>query len=360
MWEQIRANQRRTAILVVGMAALLIGLGYALGLALDPAGGALGVLLATVLWVILSLVSYFQGGSIMLGVSGARRIEKADNPVLFNVVEEMQIAAALPRMPDIYVIDDPSPNAFATGRNAKTAAVAVTTGLLRICNRDELQGVIAHELGHIRNRDVLLMIMIGVMMGAVVLLADMTWRILLRSGGRRTRTSSRGGGQGQLVILVIALALAILAPLIAQIIYFAVSRRREYLADASAALLTRYPEGLASALEKLGASSLRLERASRATAPMYIVNPLHPGSQAAFSLTATHPPLEDRIRILRSMAGGAAYVDYEAAYRKIHAGRGVLPASCTGQAQAVASRAGTPDEAPAAARDRARQATDMV
>ncbi len=359
MWEQVRANQRRSALLVVAMAAVLIGLGYVLGQALDPGGGPVGVGVAVVLWVILALVSYYQGGGIMLAVGGARPIEKADFPQLFNVVEEMQIAAGLPRMPDIYVIDDPAPNAFATGRNPQTAAVAVTTGLLRICNRDELQGVIAHELGHIRNRDILLMIMVGVMMGAIVLLADIGWRLVLNSGGRRRTRSSRGEGQGQIILILVAVALAILAPIIARLMYFAMSRRREYLADASAALLTRYPEGLASALEKIGASSRRLDGANRATAPMYIVNPFQAGSRAAFSLAATHPPLDDRIRVLRAMGGGAGYVDYDSAFRRIHAGRGVLPAGATAGQKPVPGRPATTDTS-VGPQQRARAAMDAV
>ena len=290
MWEIIRANQRRAATLVVLMAALLLLVGYALGEALAPGAGLGGLFVAFVVWVGLTLISYFRGDSIFLALSGARRIEKNDNPQLFNVVEEMTIAAGLPKVPDIYVMDDAAPNAFATGRDAQHAAVAVTAGLLESLNRDELQGVIAHELGHVKNRDVLYMMMVGIMMGAIVLLADVGARVFFFGGGRR-RTSSRSEGQGQLVIVVVALVLMILAPIIAQLIYLALSRRREYLADASSALFTRYPEGLASALEKISHSTATLASATRATAPMYIVNPLGATARGLADLTSTHPPI---------------------------------------------------------------------
>ncbi len=339
MWELIRANQRKSAVLVVVMAVLLLAIGYLAGEALAPGAGVAGLFLAFVVWVILSLVSYFAGGSIMLAVSGAKKIEKADLPRLYNVVEEMQIASGLPKMPDIYVIDDPAPNAFATGRDPQHAAVAVTSGLLNICNRDELQGVIAHEMAHVHNRDVLFMLMVGVMLGTIVLIADLFQRSLWFGGlGRGSRRSSRDNGQAQAIIAVIAILLAILAPIIAQLIYFAVSRKREYLADACGAQFSRYPEGLASALEKIGASTAKLQRATRATAPMYIVNPFKGAGKSLAELTSTHPPIAERIRILRSMAGGAGFVDYEDAYRKITGKQGVIPDDEARKAPAVAIR----------------------
>ena len=338
MWEQMRSNQRRSIILVVGMAALLVGVGYGLGEYFLQGGGAVGVLFAFILWVVLSLVSYFQGGQIMLALSGAKRIEKADHPRLYNIVEEMTIAAGLPKLPETYIIDDPAPNAFATGRDPHHCAVAVTSGLLSQCNRDELQGVVAHEMGHIKNRDVLLMIMVGVMLGTIVILSDLAIRLFFYSGGRRRRTSTRqGGGQAQAIILLIALVLVILGPILAQFIYFAISRRREYLADASGALFTRYPEGLASALEKISASPQQVEAATRATSPMYIINPF---KQKAVSLTATHPPVWERIRILRSMGGGASLQDYEMAFRKVRGGKGggIIPPSTLAKARPSAVR----------------------
>ena len=362
MWEQIRANQTRSAILVIVMAGVLFLMGYLLGEAFVKGGGLYGLFIAFVLWLILTLISYSSGDQIFLTMSGARKIRRSDHPVLFNVVEEMQIASGLPKMPDIYIIDDDAPNAFATGRKPETASVAVTTGLLKILNRDELQGVIAHEIGHVRNRDVLYMMMVGVMLGAIVLLADIGIRGLFWGGVGRRRTSSSssgGGGQAQAIILVIAIVLMILAPIIAQLIYLALSRRREYLADATSAQLTRYPEGLASALEKLGGTTRKLKSASRATAPMYIVNPLKVTRRGLSDLSSTHPPISERVKILRAM-GGAGNAQYDEAYRKV-TGRpvGVVPASALEAAQDV------PVQTPEHTDDttdigRFRQTTDMM
>lgn len=330
MWEQIAANRRRSAVLVVAMAGVLGALGWAIGESQIEGGGPFGIGLAAFVWLILTLVAWFQGDSIYLAMSGARKVEKADLPVLFDVVEEMTIAAGLPKMPAIYVIDDAAPNAFATGRKPETASVAVTSGLLKALNRDELQGVVAHELGHIRNRDILLMLFAGVMAGAVVMLADVGLRGMWYGGGRRSRRSNDSGGGGGLIMLL-AVALMILAPILAQLIYFAISRKREYLADASAAAYTRYPEGLASALEKIATASAEpLRGANRANAPMYIVNPLakeRDGTLAASSATATHPPIAERVRILRAMGNGASFGDYDRSYREVTGKGGVMPPS---------------------------------
>lgn len=330
MWEQIAANRRQSALLVVVMAAVLGALGWAVGESQVQGGGGYGIGFAAIVWIILTLVAWFQGDSIYLAVSGARKITKEDLPVLHDVVEEMTIASGLPKVPDIYVIDDAAPNAFATGRKPETASVAVTSGLLKALNRDELQGVIAHELGHIRNRDILLMLFAGVMAGAIVMLAEVGLRGLWFGGGRRSRRSNdSGGGGGQAIIMIVAVVLMILAPIIAQLIYFAVSRKREYLADASAAAYTRYPEGLASALEKIAAAPAeQLRGSNRANAPMYIVNPLKSGdARAASSATATHPPIAERVRILRAMGGGASFQDYDRSYREITGKGGVMPRS---------------------------------
>jgi heat shock protein HtpX len=359
MWELVRANQRRSATLVVVMAGLLFFLGYALGETLAPGAGLGGLLVAFLVWIGLTLVSYFQGNAIFLSLAGARRIEKKDNPVLFNVVEEMTIASGLPKVPDIYIIDQAAPNAFATGRDPQHAAVAVTAGLLETLNRDELQGVIAHELGHVANRDVLYMMMVGVMMGTIVLLADIGARAFFYGGGRR-RTSSRSGGQAQLVILAVAIVLMILAPIVAQLIYLAISRRREYLADASSALYTRYPEGLASALEKISHSTAELPTATRATAPMYIVNPLGVSARGLADLTSTHPPISQRIRILRSMGAGAGLKTYDEAFRKV-TGRvvGVVPFGALAAAEHAPTAAPTTRDA-SSRLERVRQTTDML
>jgi len=307
------------------MGVLLILIGYSLGLAFHSP--IAGLVIAILIWVILSLIAYFQGDSILLSMHGAKKIGPDDHPRLYNVVEEMKIASGLEKMPDIYIIDDPALNAFATGRDPNRAAVAITTGLLQKLNRDELQGVIAHEIAHIKNRDVLLMAMCSVLLGTIVILAWYGSRLLFYGGMTGSRRSSSRGGGGNIVILVVALILMILAPIFAQLIYFAISRRREYLADASGALYTRYPEGLASALEKIGLSTGQLKAANKATAPMYIVNPFRAKGLQASDLTSTHPPLSERIRILRSMAG-ASYRDYDQAYRQLHrAAKGIIPAS---------------------------------
>ncbi|HEY5611035.1 MAG TPA: M48 family metallopeptidase, partial [Thermoanaerobaculia bacterium] len=313
MFEQIRANQRNAAILVIVMAFLLVALGFALGEMLGSGGGVLGVLAAVGIWCVMTLVSYFSGDKILLSIAGARKIDRSDHPVLFNVVEEMCIASGLAKLPDIYIIDDDSPNAFATGRDKKTAVVAVTSGLLKALDRNELQGVIAHEIGHVNNRDILYMMMIGIMMGTIVILADFGRRFLFYGGGSRTRSRRSGGAaQIQIVVIVVAIALMILAPIIAQLIYLALSRKREYLADACSAQYTRYPEGLASALEKIGKAAIPLRVASQATAPMYIVNPMK-----FTDVTSTHPPLSERIRILRSIGAGGTLAGYDEAFRKV-------------------------------------------
>ncbi len=324
MWEQIRANKRRSVGLVIIMAGILLLFGYALGEYYHSGWGPFGMVIAFIVWVIQALVSYYQGGKIILKMSRARRVTKAIHPTLYNVVEEMQIAAGLPRMPEIYIMDDPAPNAFATGRDPHHAAVAVTTGLLERLNRDELQGVIAHELAHVKNRDVLYMTMVGIMLGTIVLLADFGARSLFF--GRR-RTSAKGGGQLQLILFVAAIVLIILAPIIAQFIYYAVSRKREYLADACAVQFTRYPAGLAGALQKISETPLKLQSATRATAPMYIINPLKLTKQGLSNLSSTHPATSERIKVLRAM-GGASLADYEKALRKTtRRAVGAVPAS---------------------------------
>jgi heat shock protein HtpX len=315
-------------VLTIGMGALLILIGYFLGLYFFDRA-ITGLVIAILVWVVLSLIAYFQGDSILLGMSRAKKIKRDDHPRLYNVVEEMKIASGLEKMPDIYIIDDPALNAFATGRDPNRASVAITSGLLQKLNRDELQGVIGHEISHIKNRDVLLMAMCGVLLGTIVILAWYGSRFLIFGSmvGSRRSSSSGGGGGGQIIILIVALVFMILAPIMAQLIYLAISRKREYLADASSALYTRYPEGLASALEKLGASTGQLKSANQATAPMYIVNPFRKRGMKASNLTSTHPPISERIRILRAMTG-ASFNEYDQAYRQVHSGgKRVIPAA---------------------------------
>jgi heat shock protein HtpX len=362
MWEQIRSNRIRSIILVALMGAVLLLLGYFLGLSLFGSATA-GLILALIVWAIMNLVAYFQGDSILLGVAGAKKIEKQDHPRLFNVVEEMKIASGLEKMPDIYIIDDPALNAFATGRDANHASVAITAGLLQKLNRDELQGVIGHEMALIKNRDVLLMSLSAVLLGTIVILSYYASRFMFWGGMSGSRRSGRGrdggGGGAQIIILVIAIALMILAPIFAQLIYFAISRRREYLADASSALYTRYPEGLASALEKLANSDTAVKSANQATAPMYTINPFQKKGMSAASWTSTHPPIADRIRILRAM-GGASYADYEKAYEQLK-GNKIIPGSAV-MGGAVGLRAAAPEgaEKPVEQIERTRDTSDML
>jgi len=370
MWEQIRTNRARSIVLVAVMGAFLVGVGWLLGEAIAGSGIG-GIIVALVLFVILDLVAYFQGDSILLSVAGARKIKREDHPRLYNVVEEMKIAAALPTMPDIYIIDDPSLNAFATGRDINHASVAITSGLLEKLNRDELQGVIGHEIGHIKNRDVLLMAICSVLLGTIVILAFYGSRLMIfggMTGGGSRRSGSRdsgGGGGGAAILIVVAILLAILAPIFAQLIYLAVSRRREYLADASSALYTRNPEGLASALEQLEASTTPVKNANNATAPMYIVNPFRKRSASPNDWTSTHPPIQERIRILRAMAGNVSYATYNEAYKKVkNSGAGVMSSHAAASVPGAAFVAGTkqgPVEEPAAAKvDRAREVSNLM
>lgn len=330
MWELIQANRRKSLVLFIAQGIVLILLGYFIGGAYYPDGGGfIGIFFALIIWGILSLISYFSGSKILLAVSGAKEVTKEVHPQLFNVVEEMKISASLPTMPKIYIINEIAPNAFATGIKPENSAVAVTAGLLARLNRDELQGVIAHEVSHIVNRDVLFMTFSGIMLGSIVLISQVFLRSLWFSGGGRySSKSSKSSGQGQMIIMIVAIAFAILAPIAAQLLYFAISRKREYLADASAVRYTRYPEGLASALEKISDNTVELKKANKVTAPMYIVNPLKPKGQKLSDLSSTHPPISERVRILRSISGGANYVDYQNAFNKVKRGKEtIIPSS---------------------------------
>lgn len=358
MHELVRANRRRAAILVASMAVLLAAVGFAFAEWALPGAGRLGIVLALIVWFFQAIISYYAGGRIVLAMSGARKIGKKDHPVLFNVVEEMCVASGNPKVPDIYIIDDDALNAFATGRDPQHAAVAVTSGLLKTLDRDELQGVIAHEISHVRNRDVLYMTMLGVMMGTIVLLADIGVRV---RGGTRTRTS-RSNRSGGGVIMILALLLMVLAPILARLIYLAVSRKREYLADACGALYTRYPEGLARALEKLGGSSLTMRRASAAVAPMYIVEPRGLAEEKIAAMGSTHPPIAERVKILRSMGGQAAVASYDEAFRRV-TGRpvGVVPFAALRDSAPLPAKAPAPAvAAPFTHVERVRQTTDLL
>ena len=298
MWEQIESNRRRSLFVVAGLGVMLVLIGTALGALFG--GGAtqamlVGALVALGIWVVMWITTIRRGDDIMLQIAKAKEIRKHDHPLLWNIVEEMTIASSLGKMPRVYIIDDPAPNAFAVGRNPEKAAVAATTGLLAMMDRNELQGVMAHELGHIKNRDVALLTTAGIMIGAIVLLAEVGRRALWYAP-RQPRSDNREGNNGALV--VVAIVLVIITPILAQLLYFSLSRRREYMADAAGALYTRYPEGLASALEKLGGNRVVQTDKSSVTAPMYIVRPLHKDEPRKLtSAFSTHPPLDRRISI---------------------------------------------------------------
>ncbi len=327
MWEVIKQNRFKSLILLILMSVMLVVLGFVIGATIDPySGGFAGIIIATILYLILLLVAFTQGKSIMLRMSNAREVGPDDYPQLYNIVEEMRIAAGLPVMPKVYVIEDDAPNAFAAGINPKKSVVAVTTGLLKIMNRDELQGVVAHEMAHILNRDIRYMTLATVMVGTVAIISQIYLRSMLYSSGRRS--SSGKGGKGNAVMMVVAIVFAILAPIAIQLLYFAVSRKREYLADASAARLTRYPEGLASALEKISTSTQDLKVADKSMAPMYIANPLKPKGQRLKNLSSTHPPLDQRIKILRAMGNAHSYAGYQQAYQAVtHSSKSIIPPS---------------------------------
>lgn len=312
MWEQIHANKIRSMLVVTVLAVLLIVIGGSVGVVLGgPNAGMVGAVIAFGLWFVLWMTTMSSGDQVLLSMARARELPHGELPQLRNIVEEMTIASGLEQTPRIFVIDDPAPNAFAAGRKPENAVVAVTTGLLAMLDRDELQGVIAHEIGHIKNRDVALMTTAGIMLGAIVMLGEFTMRSLWWGGGYRSRSSNNSNG----AVALIGILVIVLAPILAQVLYFALSRRREYLADASGARFTRYPEGLASALEKIGGVNRPQADQSRVTAPMYIVRPLRKGESKKVrgSWFATHPPIQERVRILRAMGGGAGYADYERA-----------------------------------------------
>jgi len=298
--ERIAVNRRNSVLLISAFLAFVAVFGYVIGYAWigDPVGALFGLALAFVVGTISGIVTYYAGGRMVLAASGAREITHDDAPVLFNVVEEMTIAAGLP-MPKVYIIDDEAPNAFATGRDPENAAVAVTSGLLEKLDRDELQGVIAHEMSHVGNFDIRYAMLVGVLVGTTVLISDFFLRGLWFGGGRR-----QGGGQGQIIMLVVAILLAVLAPLFARLIQLSISRQREYLADATAVQLTRNPGALADALQKISGDREVLEAANRATAHLYIANPIKKFEKRSKGLFSTHPPIEQRIEILRQMETG--------------------------------------------------------
>lgn len=297
IYSQINSNKLKTWVIIVLFMLFITTLLYVYGKASSSGLSFAG--LALIISGLTSLGSYYYSDKIILGMSSARPIEKKNNPKLYRIVENLCIGSGIP-LPKIYIINDTAPNAFATGRDPKHAVVCVTSGILEKLNKVELEGVIAHELSHVRNFDIRLMSIVVILVGMITLLADFFMRSLWYGSSRRESNDSRSS---QSIFLIIGIAFAILSPIIATLIQLAVSRKREYLADASGALLTRYPEGLASALEKIAKDKEPLEAANNATAHLYIANPFK-GKEIHNWLTNlfnTHPPIEERIKILRSM-----------------------------------------------------------
>jgi heat shock protein HtpX len=283
-------NVWKTWLLMITFLVVIIGIGYVFAMVYDNISI---LIIAIVFSLFMNFFSYWYSDKIVLSMYKAQPIVKEQNPELWNVVENLSITAGLP-MPRVYIIPDNSPNAFATGRNKEHAAVAVTSGLLQILNRTELEGVVAHELSHIGNRDILISTVVIVLVGFVSILSQIFLRGMIFGGGRRG--NDRGGSNA--IFVLIGVVLAILSPIAVTLIQLAVSRKREYLADASGALLTRYPEGLASALEKISQNSQPMMRASQATAHLFIANPFGSVGKKVAGLFSTHPPVEDRIRVL--------------------------------------------------------------
>jgi heat shock protein HtpX len=299
MYEQISRNKWKSAALVVFFMAFIFLLTWFFEYLTGWGKG--GLALAVVIAMATAAAGYYSSDKVVLAISRARPVTKEEYPYLYNVVEGLAIAAGLPT-PRCYVIDDTAPNAFATGRNPQNAVICVTTGILEKLNRVELEGVVAHEMSHIKNYDVRLQTVVVVMAGVVALLSDWMLRSFFWGGGRRRSSDrERGGGGAGAILIVVGLVLAVLSPFIATIIQLAVSRKREFLADASGAMLTRYPAGLASALRKISADTEPLEAANKATAHLYIVNPLKDVKGAVNKLFSTHPPIEERIAALEKM-----------------------------------------------------------
>lgn len=292
IYEQISANKRNTWLLISLFSVIIVLLGWAFGVWMGDV--YFGVILAFLFSLCMSLFGFFKGDSIALLTSGAKQIEKENAPELYRLVENLSIASGLP-MPKVYIIEDSAGNAFATGRDPEHASIAITTGLLNMLDKQELEGVIAHELSHIGNYDIRIMTIVVVLVGIILLLSDWMTRSFFFGRGRRDSNNNDAG-----VFLVVGIVLAILSPIFAELIKLAISRSREYLADASGALLTRYPEGLASALEKIATQDQPLSRANHATAHLYIANPFDPHVTKKFEqLFSTHPPIEQRIKRLR-------------------------------------------------------------
>lgn len=297
MYSQIDSNKHKTVLLITIFLAFIIALGWFIGVYMNQ--GYEITVFAVVLSVLMTLVSYYSGDKIALASTGAKEIKKEDNPYVYRMVENLCITAGT-SVPKVYIINSPALNAFATGRDPEHASIALTTGIIQALQNEELEGVIAHELSHVKNYDIRLMTIVVVLVGAISLISNMFFRGRMFGFHGKSDNNRGGGGQLGAIIMIVGIALLVLSPIIAELIKMAISRKREYLADATGALLTRYPEGLARALEKISASNTPLPTASAATAHLFISNPFK--KQNFTAMFSTHPPIEERITKLRSMA----------------------------------------------------------
>jgi len=299
LWTQADSNKQRSLFLIFGFVVFVLAIGWFIAYYYNSPGI---FIIAAVIAIVQSLVGYYSGDKIVLLTSGAQEIKKSDNPMLWNVVENLAITAGLP-MPKVYIIPDNAPNAFATGRDPKHASVAVTTGLLERLNKSELQGVIAHEMSHVGNRDILVMTVVAVLVSVIALVSDIFIRAQWFGFGRNRDENNGGGG----LMAIFGLIAIILAPFVGMLVQLAISRKREFLADADGALLTRYPDGLADALEKISSYKAPMRRVSSATSHLFISSPMGAAdkdsteSSGLAKLFSTHPPIKERINILRGM-----------------------------------------------------------
>jgi heat shock protein HtpX len=309
-YDQISKNKWKSALLVMIFIVIILAIGFFVGYIWGPEYAIMGLAIAAIVATIMSFTSYYNSDKIALASAGAKPVTREEFPYYVNTVEGLSIAAGIP-VPRTYIIDTPAMNAFATGRDPEHAAIAVTTGLLEKCNRLELEGVLAHEMSHIGNYDIRYMCMVVVLVGLLVIFANVVSRMIFW-GGMGDRDSGGGiGGEGggwfQIVIFVVGLVFLILSPIIGQLLQLSISRKREYLADATGAKLTRYPEGLASALERLSEEAKPFPRTSQATAHLWIIEPFKKEAKASkakeSSMWSTHPPIQERIQRLRAMSG---------------------------------------------------------
>ncbi|MFH1291800.1 MAG: M48 family metallopeptidase [bacterium] len=296
MYNQIDSNKRKSLLLIMLFIGIIICLGFVFDQVWGTPGTYAGVMIAIILSLIMTTVSYFQGDKIALWSNGAKPISKEQNKYVYNLVENLCITAGTP-MPKIYIIDDPAINAFATGRKPELSSIAITQGAIKKLENEELEGVLAHELSHIKNYDIRFMTLVAVMVGSIAILSNFFLRSQWFGFGRRETDNK---GQIAMLLMIVGIVLALISPVVAELIKLAISRKREYLADASASLLTRYPEGLARALEKINQDPQPMRRASNATAHLYIANPFK--AKAISRIFSTHPPIEDRVKELRKMA----------------------------------------------------------